>query len=155
MIFSDCCGTSNRNRKKICKEHFYAENAKWKIDFMHAERSEYDWSFFARNVERNKYDINVNVKRIISISFNIILDNPILKGADYIESLEPGLSFIPVSRAEISARPKDKILLKQSKRLHDQNSSPGLKFQPGLSWNFRLLKFQPGLSFSLAACNRK
>ena len=46
-------------------------------------------------------------------------------GADYMESFQPGLSFIPVSRAEISARPKDKVLLKHSKRLHDQNSSPG------------------------------
>jgi hypothetical protein len=45
-------------------------------------------------------------------------------GADYMESFQPGLSFIPVSRAEISARPKDKVLLKHSKRLHDQNSSP-------------------------------
>jgi hypothetical protein len=80
--------------------------------------------------------MSVNVKRIISISFNIILivslsvrritnyiryssdtqaiyiiglvDNLILKGADYMESFEPGVSFIPVSRAEISARPKDK-----------------------------------------------
>ena len=50
--------------------------------------------------------------------------NPPL-GADYMESFQPGLSFIPVSRAEISARPKDKVLLKHSKRLHDQNSSPG------------------------------
>ena len=47
------------------------------------------------------------------------------EGADYMESFQPGLSFIPVSRAEISARPKDKVLLKHSKRLHDQNSSPG------------------------------
>ena len=61
--------------------------------------------FFARNVERNKYDISVNVKRIISISFNIIVDNVILKVADYMESFEPELSFIAVSRAEISAWP--------------------------------------------------
>jgi hypothetical protein len=45
MIFSDCCGTLTPPigiGKKLCEEHFYAENAKWKIDFMHAERSEYD-----------------------------------------------------------------------------------------------------------------
>ena len=42
----------------------------------------------------------------------------------YMESFQPGLSFIPVFRAEISARPKDKILLKHRKQLHDQNSSP-------------------------------
>jgi hypothetical protein len=48
------------------------------------------------------------------------------------ESFQPGLSF---TQAEISARPKDKILLKHSKRLHDQNFS-GLKLSP-------------------AACNRK
>jgi hypothetical protein len=67
------------------------------------------------------------------------------------DSFQPGLTFIPVSRAEISARPKakDKILLIHGKRLHDQNSSPdwvsawaeilarfelpGLNFQPGLT----------------------
>jgi hypothetical protein len=59
------------------------------------------------------------IKLINSIWTNTFL------GADYMESFQPGLSFIPVSRAEISARPKDKILLKHSKRLHDQNSSPG------------------------------
>jgi hypothetical protein len=62
------------------------------------------------------------------------------------ESFQPGLSFIPVSRAEISARPKDKILLKHSKRLHDQNSAraeisalfelPGLKLQNVIANNF-------------------
>jgi hypothetical protein len=31
------------------------------------------------------------------------------------ESFQPGLSFIPVFPAEISARPKDKILLKHNK----------------------------------------
>jgi hypothetical protein len=36
--------------------------------------------------------------------------------ADYVESFQTGLGFSPVSRAEISARPKDKILLKHSKR---------------------------------------
>ena len=37
-------------------------------------------------------------------------------GADYMESFQPGLSFIPVSRVEISAR----------------FELPGLKIQPGL-----------------------
>ena len=42
------------------------------------------------------------------------------------ESFQPGLSFTPISRAEISARPiKDKMLLKHSKRLHDRNFGPG------------------------------
>ena len=37
------------------------------------------------------------------------------------DSFQPGLRFIPVSRAEISARAKDKILLKHSKRSHDRS----------------------------------
>jgi hypothetical protein len=40
------------------------------------------------------------------------------------DSFQPGLRFIPGSRAEISARPKDKILLKHSKRSHDRNFNP-------------------------------
>jgi hypothetical protein len=77
MIFSDCCGTLTP-KTRSGKSTLYACRKK-QIRFI----------FFARNVERNKYDISVNVKRIISISFNIIVDNLILKGADYMESFEP------------------------------------------------------------------
>ena len=46
-------------------------------------------------------------------------------GGDYMESFQPGLSFSPDCRAEISARPRNKILVKYSERLHDGNFSPG------------------------------
>jgi hypothetical protein len=58
--------------------------------------------------------------------------------ADYVESFQPVKFQL--------AWPKDKILLKHSKRLRDQNSSPGW-----VSARFALpvLKFQPWLKLSL------
>jgi hypothetical protein len=41
------------------------------------------------------------------------------------ESFQPGLSFSLVSWADISSWPKDKILLKHSRRLHDKIFGPG------------------------------
>ena len=51
-------------------------------------------------------------------------------GADYMEQFQPGLSFSPDDRAEVSARSCYKILMKQSTRLHDKNFQPGLSFSP-------------------------
>jgi hypothetical protein len=51
---------------------------------------------------------------------------------DYMENFQPELSFLPVSQAEISARPKDNILLKHSKRLQlGVSFRRGLKLYPG------------------------
>ena len=84
-------------------------------------------------------------------------------------NFSPGWNFSPVSRAEISPRPPEQILLKRRLRLHGENFSPGLNFSPGWDfqrglwnragifspgWNSKkphviALKFQPGLKSEL------
>jgi hypothetical protein len=53
---------------------------------------------------------------------------------DYTESFQPGLSFIPVSRAEISARPKDKILSNTASDYMTKIPAR-VEFQPGLRFS--------------------
>jgi hypothetical protein len=70
---------------------------------------------------------------------------------DYMENFQPELSFLPVSQAEISARPKDNILLKHSKRLQlGVSFRRGLKLYPG--WKVKVSSRLTGLKSS---CNRR
>ena len=60
----------------------------------------------------------INYQGILSVNVessarSVVFRQSVL-GDDYIENFQPKLSFIPVSQAEISARPMDNILLKHS-----------------------------------------
>ena len=48
-------------------------------------------------------------------------------------NFSPGPGPGPVSRAEISPRPPEQTFLKRRLRLHEENFSPGLDFQPGFT----------------------